>query len=611
MSIHGFLEGGASLFKLISIELFDFLSFQHCLVDFSRPGLYLISGCDEMGKDSNGSGKSTILNGISWALFGRTLKGVQGKDVIRWGTKNCKAILKLIDKEHTYEIERTIDGLSFLVDERFVEGHRTDVQSTIHATFKTDFYSFSRSTSFSQSQVEFLASSTDSDKKRLFKDILGLSRLDRLYERIKTRYDTTTKEAEKLENESSRIEYMLSSIEKKFLETEELQVNFESDKRGKIERYKQQKLLSKPGDKTIIHQDIGVAEGKMEEFKDTESEYQLASDMRNKIIYQQERNLKDIDELEDLIVKSEKLRSKCYICGSIVTKKKKELHITELSEKVDGLRSLNNKMEDERGILTKTLIKISEKISEREKWKSTLEMLNRNLAATVGAWIKYEDLCIFIDSKIEEVSHDNPYSNILSNLSRDIDHSRNDLLHSKEEYGRIQKRLDTLAFLKWTLSKEGVASFIIEKAFGRLQYLCNKYLSSLSHSLFQIEITPQRELKSGALKEEIDIKILMGDKKTQYWNLSDGQRQRLNVALLLSLNKLCKENNINSFDFLLLDEVIDISLDELGQEDVMNLLREYLRECPQIIVISHKDKIKSEFDYNIHVYRNKEGVSEI
>jgi energy-coupling factor transporter ATP-binding protein EcfA2 len=113
------------------------------------------------------------------------------------------------------------------------------------------------------------------------------------------------------------------------------------------------------------------------------------------------------------------------------------------------------------------------------------------------------------------------------------------------------------------------------------------------------------------LKEEIEIRVKLGKRIIPYWGLSDGQRHRVNVALLISINRLCRDRGINNFNFLLLDEVLDLSLADKGQEDVMRLMRWILQELQTIIVISHRNEISSNFDYLIEVQRGKDEISRI
>jgi len=157
-------------------------------------------------------------------------------------------------------------------------------------------------------------------------------------------------------------------------------------------------------------------------------------------------------------------------------------------------------------------------------------------------------------------------------------------------------------------SKKGIQSYIMENSFGFIQDKANYYLSILTGGSTQLEILPIKETKSGEKREEVHIKILRGGSETGYDNLSGGEKQRVSVALLFATNAFMRSQS--GIDFLLLDEVLDLSLDETGQEALIELLREVARDISSILVISHKQFIKEHFDQNILVVK-KNGKSRI
>jgi Glu-tRNA(Gln) amidotransferase subunit E-like FAD-binding protein len=95
---------------------------------------------------------------------------------------------------------------------------------------------------FSQSQVEFLAASGDAEKKRLFKEILQLSRVDRCYDRIKQGYDSEFLRATKFEGEIAGLLRTRDSINERIARAEEDQRNWEKEKE---ELNKEKEKLSK------------------------------------------------------------------------------------------------------------------------------------------------------------------------------------------------------------------------------------------------------------------------------------------------------------------------------------------------------------------------------
>ena len=598
------------MFKLKSLDLKNFFSFEEAHIDFIK-GLTLISGYDEGGKDSNGSGKSTILNAIAFALFGKTLKGVSGIDVVRWGCSDCKVILIITNKEYVYEIERTLNSIIFKINGVIVRGHKLDIQHSIEDTFRTNYALFIRSTAFSQGQVEFLGAAGDVEKKRLFKEILSLSRLDKAYDKIRIQYDFTYGRLERLENDITTLTNQRLS-----LETKKENIVFENRNWEKIRQERIDSLLSRkshpPIKSEIFKSDISKLEKMLEKFRDMDEEIQETE----REMYTSEGAIlvctKEIDKLWIVIQKGQKIGQRCELCGSIVNNKMLGAHKKELEEQIVALKNKKDELTKNKTGLQNRIQELYSMKMERANIMQQIVDKNLELARSTMNWEHYEELCQNLNVQIEELkSSKNPYEDIIVDLDKDLVNLTLQLTTIQQEFELLKKRLDTLAFVKFTLSREGVVGHIIEKEFSTLMSYANRLLSEISGGKLRISITPQRELKSGNLKEEIDISVYSNEQRTSYWGLSDGQRQRVNIALLLALNKLCKIKGINSFDFLLLDEVLDISLAEGGQESVIFLLKQYLRECSSIILISHKENFKASFTSCFSVYRDSDGISHL
>ena len=113
------------MIRLLSLTAKNFMSFEDLKVDLRKPGLYLISGQNDRGGDSNGSGKSSIFGAISYCLFGRTPKGVAGQDVVRWGsTASTEVELALLDGDDLLRITRGPDRLELCIGDTPAKGTR-------------------------------------------------------------------------------------------------------------------------------------------------------------------------------------------------------------------------------------------------------------------------------------------------------------------------------------------------------------------------------------------------------------------------------------------------------------------------------------------------------
>jgi len=105
-------------------------------------------------------------------------------------------------------------------------------------------------------------------------------------------------------------------------------------------------------------------------------------------------------------------------------------------------------------------------------------------------------------------------------------------------------------------------------------------------------------MKSGEIRESIDLETQIEGRKATYEALSDGQRQKFNLVLTFSIHSLCRALGTASFDTLFLDEVLDLSLDDEAKEFTVELLQLMQREegIDHIIVISHAPEIMARFE---------------
>ncbi len=592
------------------------MSIEDIELTFNKGGIFFISGYNELNGGSNGSGKSSILNSITYSLFGRTSKGLGGDAVNRWGSSKSAEVKICFSNTdgHTYEIVRTPDSISFKIDNINTAGHKRDVQTTINDTFRTNYDLFLSSVMFTRG-ADFLTDSGDSAKKRLFKSLLGLEQIDKMAEKAKTIYDSLFKEAIILDygvkGQGTLIEKLESEINTYVIK----KVNWEAEKSNKIKALQDSIALDAPIIDISLKQKIKEKEKyKLElqsyadKYEDSVPELQekLASVYKDVGYY-----TKNIDELKSTMFDSESIQGTvCTYCGAKITKKGMAFHLQELQNQV-----IEN--EDKLTNLYEAMREIESRVLECDNYRIELSKLEKecnNLSMILSS--QQHQIEIFeskraqINERIQaETASSNPYSSLFELKEQEVSELKFKIEDSKKKFKELTSNIDIYSYIKWVLSREGVVSAIIEKTFGRLEALINNYLSSICTEGFKIQIKPQRELKSGALKEEIEIVVIQGDKKIPYSGLSGGQEQRVTIAVLLALYRLSKELGMNRFDFLLLDEIIDLSLDASGKQNVIKLLTRMEEEIKHIFIISHDDEIAADFHFQIDVRRKRDGIT--
>jgi DNA repair exonuclease SbcCD ATPase subunit len=94
-----------------------------------------------------------------------------------------------------------------------------------------------------------------------------------------------------------------------------------------------------------------------------------------------------------------------------------------------------------------------------------------------------------------------------------------------------------------------------------------------------------------------------------YTSFSEGQKQRINLALLFAWREIARIKNSTNVNLLILDEVFDSSLDSTGTEDFLKIIRHKIKDS-NTFVISHKENIQDRFDKVIE-FRKKGNFSEL
>jgi len=605
------------MINLVSISIKNFLSIESMEIAFPKPGNFIITGYNEPGGDSNGSGKSTILNAIIWALFGKTAKGLRGSDVIRWSSSGgTQVLLRLADdRGRIYDVTRTDRSVSFKIDGVETGGHKLDIQQTINETFHTNYDLALSSIMFTKGQADFLTDSGDAAKKRLFKSILRLEKIDKMYDKVKEEFSNLNTKAEHLEYTIGSKESVVADTYKELQSLNDKLTSWGEQQKAHIRKLKEEIAEEAPViDETLENR----LEGQKSMVLSLELQVKEAEEVAPFLSSELAEAYKSVgyykillETLEKEFMEAESQQGGvCRYCGSKITKRGFFAHLDEINQKIVDAR--------------KDLTKYTEQMYNLEQTVSRLDTLRVDYALANKEYLELQMMVSVQRQKIEsfkatkgakektiqlEETKENPYESVVKDKTSFLQTLEGDVAILRKQFIEVIGAIDIYGFLKWVLSREGVVSVIIEKTFSRLQALINRYLSAVCTEGFFVELKPKKELKSGAMKDEIDIVITQKGRKVPYAALSSGQEQRVTIAALLALYKLSKELGMNRFGFLLLDEVLDLSLAEKGQQDIIRLLEGMITEIRNVLVISHKDALVTEFPFQINVRRGMDEVT--
>ena len=222
----------------------NFMSIRTAEIKLDGQGMVLITGenKDNPDFDNNGAGKSSIIEALSYVLYGRTIRGLKGDDVVnRTVNRNCKVMIDIIDDDGTqYRVSRyrkhNVNKNKFCLHRNSVDitpKSEADFTKAISDLLQMDYLSFTSSILYSAQSFKF-STSTDAEMKSAFDAMLGFD----LY----TKYLEETKaEIKEKKDSQTQLQYEQDKIQTK-LETEKSNLEIFTGMLNDFEDKKEQKI---------------------------------------------------------------------------------------------------------------------------------------------------------------------------------------------------------------------------------------------------------------------------------------------------------------------------------------------------------------------------------
>ena len=224
------------------VRIRNFFSFgdQEQEVDLSRPGLFLVTGYNEITNSSNGAGKSTILDSICFALYGKVTKDVNLAEIVNEkNEKDCCVELEFEAggvnyivkryKAHTKFKDKLLIYKEKVDDEHLMsKGDKTDSQEELNRIIKINFKSFVNAVMLSQENLSSFIQTDSAKKKEIIENILQLETITKYHDIAtkkrkikKTSTDTLALEVQNLTNISLNTKETIDSYLKSCKKQEE------------------------------------------------------------------------------------------------------------------------------------------------------------------------------------------------------------------------------------------------------------------------------------------------------------------------------------------------------------------------------------------------------
>ena len=542
-------------------------------VDLKRNPATLIVG-------ENGSGKSTILDALTFSLFGKAFRNIKKPQLINSiNEQNCITEVEFfIGKKHflvrrgikpnIFEIE--VDGVMINQDSK-ARDYQEHLEKNI---LKLNYKSFTQIVILGSSSFVPFMQLKSNDRRVIIEDLLDIEVFSTMNLLLKNKMSDLKQEVNLNELEMSKTENAV-----------ELQEDY-------ISKMKQNN-----------EQLISANQEKIDKSKEDIASYNLQiSDIEtrieglNKLVEnfdQQQNKQKKLEKYEDEISKNLKKVEKeiefyrqntdCPVCKQTIDEDHRECEISEKQNKKTELDNAVTKIAEELQLSIKSIQEMTETQKSITDFQSEITKHNASISA-INQYIQK------VNEEIQTLNENGADVADASKKLKKLKSDQKNLLTLKEQYSNMSSIYDVASVL---LKDGGIKTTIIKKYLPIMNKLINKYLASMD---FYVSFNLDENFNE-------TIKSRFRDEFT-YASFSEGEKMRIDLALLFTWRAIAKLKNSMSTNLLILDEVFDSSLDEDGTSDFLKILHSLGNES-NVFVISHKgevlyDKFKNMIKFEKH-----------
>ena len=610
------------------LVLNNFLSFENAELDFSQKGFTLVEGVNNYVIDnssSNGSGKSSIWDAISWCLTGETIRGTKSVKRINSDGK-CFVELQFNVDESEYKLIRESNpsklffykngedtsGKGIRDTEKILSQHFPDLTSMLIGSVII----------LGQGLPQKFSSNTPSGRKEILEK---LSKSDFMIEDIKTRIsnrkNNLNESLQQNNNEKISVSTSLTNSEKAKVDAEQSLNSLTSVEsyESTLNSYRSELTSTEETWQKLVTEEDSY-ENELQKISEQIEELRIKRDDTVKVM-ESEGNVglqelqKDIFSIEsevksvgNEINRIRNIKDVCPTCGQKIPNVIKPS--TQSLEKT--LEDLNIELSSKKDVYNKQLLEVNTRIVEEKlHWnnqinelkdktvfiKDEVSKLKTDISTTRNKLASLKDNIFSVEKIIAEYqSKINIYNEIIDKASIEIKSCNDRLLYINDVIDNLKKHLEVINKFE-TCVKRDFRGYLLCNIINYINLQSKEYCKYVFNT-DKIQFTLDGN----------NISISYNEK--EYECLSGGERQKVDIIVQFALrDMLCKYLNFSS-NILVLDEITD-NLDSIGCQNIFNLISSKLLDVENIYIISHHTELQFPVDYQLIINKGVDGISRI
>lgn len=554
-------------------------------------------------RGSNGQGKSSaLLDSLSYCLYGKPYRKIKIEELINRKNKSgLKTTCEFNIGEDNYILTRgkSPDKLELLKNGNEVDllSSKKLTQVEIDKIIGCSYEIFKQTISIAVSYNKPFLASDSISKRKIIEKMFALEQFSSMSKVLQEKNKTSKKALDILENNIQNIESTIRLFNKQIISLEEQNRNFERLNQEKIDKHKmnlsreQSLLQDKLQEEIPFKEDVVKLKEKI-----------IALDKQKYVTakkkFDTQKNEYDwtIRNISTQITKLQ-TQTDCPTC-------KRPFDVDKRTEEINKNTEQKKELEIKSSDLNIKIQQLSENIEiieDKEKKlvlaESKLQSCQMEIRDKQRNIKSYQDQIVELQSAKNEIDVDKVRNQV---LEKEIE-----LVDSKALKEIEEVNVKNFSIVDKILSDEGVRSYIIEKIYPLLNRRISDYLE-----LFEI---PIRLVFDRNMEEKI-ISLEHFRSEISYMSMSEGEKKRIDTAIMLSLIDVMKIISNWDSNLLVVDELLDGATDINGLEQMLLAMKRISKEKNvNVNIISHRlnENFSEMFDKKIKVLKNVHGFSEI
>ena len=531
----------------------------------------------------NGSGKSTLLDALCFVLFNRPFRIIKKDQIVNSiNDGDCEVEVTFQVGTKFYKVVRGIKPNKFEIYEGDTminqDASNVDYQKYLEQNImKLNYRSFIQVVLLGSSSYEPFMKMKPRYRRDVVEEILDI--------KVFTQMDLILRSQQ-------------SDLAKKVLEVRHSCDLIDKSYALTSEHYKS--LKNRAGEAE------GMSRSKIEQNQEADRQYRLDLQKINEEIIKHQAKIENKQKVNKKITELNKLEAKiennlvnhkktlnffeendtCPVCTQSIPK---ELKNAKVKEEENTITKLENGLKE----LMSEIVNVETELSDMDAVSKKIQDLNVEVAkinTSLESIKKYSDE---LSNELLLSDEDNT-----EDLETKLEKLKVDLELAKKDLEKVEEEKKYVDVIREILSDRGARANIIKKYLPIMNQLINKYLQDMDFFI------------SFILDEEFNETVKSRNRdKFIYNSFSEGEKMRIDLALLFTWRSIAKLKNSTNTNLLILDEIFDSSLDGQGTEDFFKIVRTMPKE--NIFIISHKGDILFDKFTNIVKFQKEHNFTQL